>query len=164
MHFQVLFIFLSLGQFWNVHVSMTLYDGPLRPGYEQFFNREKLYLVTVTQVGGDTRSFLGEMHHTTWDRRSGEIRAVTIYHSSQGSIDKYKISPYVLMHSYNLCYSPCRSMLLCWRLSGWKNSWKGGKWIFNWGSLHWLPSRGSIRWRVCLLSFWERQVHSDCLN
>ncbi|CAI8004532.1 hypothetical protein GBAR_LOCUS3952 [Geodia barretti] len=50
---------------------MTLYDGPLRPGYEQFFNREKLYLVTVTQVGGDTRSFLGEMHHTTWDRRSG---------------------------------------------------------------------------------------------
>ena len=49
---------------------MTLYDGPLRPGYEQFF---KLYLVTVTPVSGETRSFLGEMHHTTWDRRAGEI-------------------------------------------------------------------------------------------
>ena len=69
----IVFDYFSLGQFWNVPVSMTLYDGPLRPGYEQFFNREKLYLVTVTSVSGDTRSFLGEMHHTAWDRRSGEI-------------------------------------------------------------------------------------------
>lgn len=60
------------GQFWNVPVSVNKYEGPLQPGYESFFNRDILYLITVTSVTGrGTRSFLGELHDIAWDQRTG---------------------------------------------------------------------------------------------
>ena len=51
---------------------MTLYDGPLRPGYKQFFNREKHYNYTSLPSLQLVEIPEASWHHTTWDRRSGE--------------------------------------------------------------------------------------------
>lgn len=66
-------LFLS-GQFWNIPVTVEKYNGPLRPDLESSFNRDILYLITITPntEGGEMRSFLGELHDASWDRKSGE--------------------------------------------------------------------------------------------
>ena len=49
---------------------VTKYSGPLDPEYES--DRDALYLITVTPITGNTRSFLGELNNMSWDRKSGK--------------------------------------------------------------------------------------------
>lgn len=66
------------GQFWNIPVTATLYDGSLKEDYAADFDRKNLYLITVfPETGGQPRSFLGQWFDIAWDRRSGTFSSST---------------------------------------------------------------------------------------
>ena len=65
---RAIFFFLyAAGQFWNVPIQLTLFNGTLRDGVE-FPNG---YIINVTRTGSPQRVFAGQFNRLTWDRLSG---------------------------------------------------------------------------------------------
>ena len=58
-------IFVPSGQFWNVPVTFTKYNGTDLP---EGFNVNRYYTVTVEPEDSPARSFLGEFYHLKWDK------------------------------------------------------------------------------------------------
>ena len=64
---DIIFISLTLGQYWNIPVSVTPFTGQLRSG-EQAQGR---FILNLTTPGSAPRSFTGWLYELTWEFEQG---------------------------------------------------------------------------------------------
>lgn len=62
-------IFLSnfTGQFWNIPITFTPYEGEINSEYESM--RNTIHIVTVDPPEGDSRRFPADLDNQVWDLR-----------------------------------------------------------------------------------------------
>ena len=60
-------LFTSSGQFWNIPIDVTAYDGEVPPQYEAI--RDDLYILTVFPPNSEPRSFPAQSFIRTWSNK-----------------------------------------------------------------------------------------------